>query len=98
MTDGSLDHPKPSWTTEPTRFSRLRPARAALEGYGPGEVLTRINQYVNLLHPSVTATCLYAIYAAERRTLTRTSAGHFPTLLARPAIQPGISRPTRPSP
>src|SRR4051794_11305503 len=56
----------------------------ALEGYRPGEVLTRLNQFVTRLHPSVMATCVYAIYAADRRTLTWTSAGHFPPLLAAP--------------
>jgi serine phosphatase RsbU (regulator of sigma subunit) len=61
----------------------------ALDGYGPGEVLTRLNQFVTMLHPNVMATCVYAIYAAEQATLTWTSAGHFPPLLAVPGQPAG---------
>ncbi|MDQ1648005.1 MAG: hypothetical protein QOG60_62 [Frankiaceae bacterium] len=56
----------------------------ALEGHQPGEVLTRINRFADLPHPNVMATCVYAVYAADPRTLTWASAGHLPPLLTAP--------------
>jgi serine phosphatase RsbU (regulator of sigma subunit) len=56
----------------------------ALEGHRPGEVLTRVNQFATLLHPNVMATCVYAVYAADRRTLAWANAGHLPPLLIAP--------------
>jgi serine phosphatase RsbU (regulator of sigma subunit) len=56
----------------------------ALEGYSPGGVLARLNQFAGLLHPNVMATCVYAIYDPEGRTVTWASAGHFPPLVAAP--------------
>src|SRR3954454_2374322 len=69
-----------------TVMDKLRAAlRAyALDGYSPGEALSRLNQFPLLLHPNVMATCVYAIYAADRRTLTWASAGHSPPLLTAP--------------
>jgi serine phosphatase RsbU (regulator of sigma subunit) len=53
----------------------------ALDGHRPSEVLARLNRFTIEMHPTVTTTCVYAVYSAGARTVTWASAGHYPPLL-----------------
>lgn len=66
------------------RMGQLRAivATLALEGHGPGVLLTRLAQSTDVLLDLELATLLVASYSPTRRTLTVASAGHPPPLLA----------------
>ena len=66
------------------RMGQLRAivATLALEGHGPGALLARLADSVDVLLDLELATLLVASYSPARRTLTVASAGHPPPLLA----------------
>ncbi len=66
------------------RMGQLRAivATLALEGHGPGALLGRLADNVDVLLDLELATLLVASYSPSRRTLTVASAGHPPPLLA----------------
>jgi len=66
------------------RMGQLRAivATLALEGHGPGALLARLADSVDVLLDLELATLLVATYSPSRRTLTVASAGHPPPLLA----------------
>ena len=66
------------------RMGQLRAivATLALEGHGPGSLLTRLAESSDVLLDLELATLLVASYSPARRTLTVASAGHPPPLLA----------------
>ena len=66
------------------RMGQLRAivATLALEGHGPGALLSRLADNCDVLLDLELATMLVASYSPARRTLTVASAGHPPPLLA----------------
>lgn len=66
------------------RMGQLRAivATLALEGHGPGALLSRLADSTDVLLDLELATLLVASYSPSRRTLTVASAGHPPPLLA----------------
>lgn len=72
------------------RMGQLRAivATLALEGHGPGALLTRLAQSSDVLLDLELATLLVASYSPSRRTLTVASAGHPPPLLAALGVEP----------
>jgi serine phosphatase RsbU (regulator of sigma subunit) len=66
------------------RMGQLRAivATLALEGHGPGALLSRLADSSDVLLDLDLATLLVAAYSPSRRTLTVASAGHPPPLLA----------------
>jgi PAS domain S-box-containing protein len=66
------------------RMGQLRAivATLALEGHGPGALLSRLADSSDVLLDLELATLLVASYSPSRRTLTVASAGHPPPLLA----------------
>ncbi|MCW2681024.1 MAG: putative sensor protein [Frankiales bacterium] len=66
------------------RMGQLRAivATLALEGHGPGSLLSRLAESSDVLLDLELATLLVASYSPSRRTLTVASAGHPPPLLA----------------
>lgn len=66
------------------RMGQLRAivATLALEGHGPGALLSRLAESSDVLLDLELATLLVASYSPSRRTLTVASAGHPPPLLA----------------
>ena len=67
-------------------MGRIRSAlRAyALESDDPADVLTRLDRKVQLFEPDAMATALYAVLDPSPGTLTLSSAGHLPAVLAVP--------------
>ncbi|RKN35473.1 PP2C family protein-serine/threonine phosphatase [Micromonospora musae] len=67
-------------------MGRIRSAlRAyALETEDPAEVLTRLDRKVQLFEPGAMATALYAVLDPTLETVTVSSAGHLPPLVAEP--------------
>ena len=56
----------------------------ALDGHGPGEVLTRLSRLLRALEPGWTATLLYIYFEPLQGRATLASAGHPPALLVSP--------------
>ncbi|MEV4812815.1 PP2C family protein-serine/threonine phosphatase [Micromonospora avicenniae] len=67
-------------------MGRIRSAlRAyALESDEPADVLTRLDRKVQLFEPGAMATAIYAVLDPTLRSLTVSSAGHLPPLVAEP--------------
>ncbi|WBB69944.1 GAF domain-containing SpoIIE family protein phosphatase [Micromonospora sp. WMMD812] len=67
-------------------MGRIRSAlRAyALETADPADVLSRLDRKVQLFEPDVMATALYAVLDPSHRSLTLSSAGHLPPIVAAP--------------
>ena len=76
------------------RMGQLRAivATLALEGHGPGALLTRLADSVDVLLDLELATLLVAAYSPSRRQLTVASAGHPPPLLAAMSVEPAYLR------
>lgn len=60
----------------------------ALEGWGPAEVLARLDRVVELLPGLQLATCLYLVYDPETHRAVVANAGHLPPLLVSPDEEP----------
>jgi anti-sigma regulatory factor (Ser/Thr protein kinase)/putative methionine-R-sulfoxide reductase with GAF domain len=67
-------------------MGQLRAALRAysLDGYGPGEVLTRLSRLLRALEPGWSATLLYICFEPLEGRATLASAGHPPPLLVSP--------------
>jgi anti-sigma regulatory factor (Ser/Thr protein kinase) len=62
----------------------------AVEGYGPAEVIERLDRLVQSLNPGRMATLAYLVLEPDGRTAVFAVAGHMPPLLAEPGRPPRL--------
>jgi serine phosphatase RsbU (regulator of sigma subunit) len=53
----------------------------ALDGYGPGEVMERLDRMIQRFHPGMVTTAIYGVIDREAEVLEICNAGHLPPLL-----------------